>query len=772
LGNSARPDAYVKTCADTGTDNDDDADATTTSAPQIGGTGADRAGETAMVCSLVGADQVIWDENPDLGVIEAASMDQAGCEARCLATSGCTIFTVSAFRGYCELWSAASGRTVADLQTWKGYDTHMCAVTTSTTTATATTVTTRGRPTTPDRPELDLPQCTYFKDRAFLGQPDVDITAEMRNQAAIGDGIDVIRLELMGSNIPATGAITHDKCKVLCSLQEECRSFGYVASSGKCQLYSKAHTIATLGVTTGTDTYFCPERAGTMRAVDSCERWSDFNIQGSQGTKGWLGGNVDADIDSVGNNKRPYQLGECDTFCQEEPACKFMVYHQATSFCELWSAEKSMSDVEDAAGTSIDVYVCKTQLSCPAIAYEYTMPDSWDESAGCGEKRTRSEVETCMASGAGADGVACGCSNQRAVQTESEYWKCCTVDHTYTWGPWFPVNQDAPAVESTVLASSEQTCGLEMVRSEIKTCDATGRNSAGPCVCTDSSDWAAEKETKVNEPCVEDDRRTCDELGWKVNSNGVCYATNVLTLPPWQAVIQCNVLKTQTLNLEGALRHCESVGARLCTDAEVVAQPQASHAFSCRRDFNMRVWTSTPCGKNPKDGRVMMLKASNPKRKWCTLPTKPFENTQRCCADVILPSADFYIVPRKLKSKVSDDDVVGVDVSGEDDDDTANWVGSGLSSSSSGLSGANGSDPKETDQGSNFAETSDGDDDGSLGAVVLIAIVAIVICLVVGIVLAVRRHRNRRDAHTFEYTQASIKAALAHSPPVFVTTQV
>jgi hypothetical protein len=1284
------------------------------------------------------------------------------------------LYTVSAFWGYCELWSAASGHTVDDLQDWMGYDTYLCAVATSTTTATATTTTTTVRPTTLSRPELDLPQCTYYKDRAFLGQPDIAATSEMRKQAGAAGGFDVISLELeadlknLGGNIPVSGAVTHEQCKIMCFLAEACRSFGYLSISGECKLYSKAHAIGTLGITTGIDTYFCPERAGSVHAVEDCELWAGFNIQGSQGTDGWLGGNVDADIDSVGNNNRPYTLAECDAFCREEEACHYMVYHQATSFCELWSAQKAMSDVKDAAGSNIDVYVCKTQLSCPTIAYDYTMPDSWDESAGCGEARTRAEVETCTASGTGANGVACTCSKRRAVQTESEFWTCCAVDHTYTWGPWLPATQDAPDVglvandaddcvqtfagkafgvvedthneiggaddhdhghdsidyvvleqadgtrllidhdpfdffndgtlmrsgepvvvslvetgsacddrsrvrraserngrsngrlrrhfdrrsrhrrstangggsdgpnlrnrrlarrqqifsavaaarpasseggravgkalgdglvddgprdalvirmayvggdidycdeacaaavmhgdaaggsvdalyrdtsygrvsfpathttvvtvqiakpvlelsgcpfdamgadadaaaaalgdpaydpalythrvyimpnndigcgnvagvsytgacdygkgsssckawvrtmgpdsspasvlahelghnlgvkhastaaagvfaagvaagatssaednnvgstygdhsgvmgngaalvgftapnrhalgwldgandvldhpadctleptqtvasldlepssgngysaitvgrmlggkywisfrsgaaggrdsklsaayanklsihyhlggpTSTVLLatlapgsnggtfegtsavtkaaftvtfvgvsdggaarvvvdfgcggsteppavpqplpatwnggvcadktvtgweyqeqslgcpdlqrmgycsadamggavvddcpvtcgvcdpsgggfagnpfpeaaavgdSSEQTCGLEMVRSEIQTCDATGRDAAGPCGCTSGSERATEQETMVNEPCVEDERRTCAELGWEQNENGVCYATNVIDLKPWRASLQCKVLKRQYVNYTTAVGHCEAVGARLCTQAEVSVQPHAPHSASCTRDVRKRVWTSTPCGK-VGSGKKILLKATRPGRTWCSAPTNKFKNSYRCCADVVLPAIDFY-VPDPSDGHFGD----------VADDDDAGWVGSGLLSgsgySSSGLLRGAVDNTNTQDEEKDSAGTGDSED-GSLGPGAVFAIVVIAICAVGGTRMAIFFVRKHRLQHKSEHIGGGAKSSdepheLKVMPPV------
>jgi hypothetical protein len=81
--------------------------------------------ECRMICSLIGTDRVIWDQNPDLGVVEGAAIDHAHCQAACLKI-GCLIYTVSDFRGYCEMWSEASGHETSDLVSYEGYDSYMC----------------------------------------------------------------------------------------------------------------------------------------------------------------------------------------------------------------------------------------------------------------------------------------------------------------------------------------------------------------------------------------------------------------------------------------------------------------------------------------------------------------------------------------------------------------------------------------------------------------------------------------------------------------------
>ena len=81
-----------------------------------------------------------------------------------------------------------------------------------------------------------------------------------------------------------------------------------------------------------------------------------------------------------------------------------MTYTQLLSFCELWSDAKSQSDVRPGKiGT--DTYTCKIQILCPDVDYTYHFPSVWDESAGCGEPRVRTEIETCTASGSDGDGA-------------------------------------------------------------------------------------------------------------------------------------------------------------------------------------------------------------------------------------------------------------------------------------------------------------------------------------------------------------------------------
>jgi hypothetical protein len=318
-------------------------------------------------------------------------------------------------------------------------------------------------------------------------------------------------------------------------------------------------------------------------------------------------------------------------------------------------------------------------------------------------------------------------------------------------GGRFAANPFAEA--AMVLSSSEQTCGLELMRSEIKTCHATGHDAAGPCGCTAGDDRVIERQTKVNKPCVEDARSTCAGLNWLASAKGVCYATNVVAMKPSRAVVQCKKLKKQKLNLGAATDYCEAVGARLCTQAEVAAQPAKSHSASCKKDTKRRVWTSTPCG-TPSSGKVVMVKA---KRTWCTPPTSKFKGSQRCCADVVLPSADLYILPGWSKSNASD---------GESGDKAAAASGSATRSGSGSGGGGIEHIAATATPGGKYGQ---GDDDGSrspsntsesggtrgdgdnvpVGPGSILAIVVIVSCCIIGSILLVRRHSHRHANREF-----------------------
>jgi hypothetical protein len=351
-------------------------------------------------------------------------------------------------------------------------------------------------------------------------------------------------------------------------------------------------------------------------------------------------------------------------------------------------------------------------------------------------------------------------------------------------GGGFAANPFAEA--ATVLASSERTCGVDQMRTEIKTCDVTGQTATGGCRCTDGTDRPEQQETRTSEPCADDTRQTCSALGWVANPNGICYATNVLELGAWRAKKECKMLRRQKLTLADAVGHCESVGARLCTEAELASQPNDVHSASCKNDVKKRVWTSTPCGRT---GNVIMVKASRRNKAWCTRPTRKSKGSQRCCADVVLPSADLYVIQGKSLQFVDgddgdddddDDDDDGDDDDDDDDDDAVgddDTFGSGRSGSgvlaSTAAANATSDSLGSGDQGTsdpNYARTGDSGERQPLGTGSIAAIVVIGLCAAVGVLFVAWRSGTQAQ---LEAKLAVTERTLGEAPPpgvVIVTT--
>jgi hypothetical protein len=260
-----------------------------------------------------------------------------------------------------------------------------------------------------------------------------------------------------------------------------------------------------------------------------------------------------------------------------------------------------------------------------------------------------------------------------------------------------------------VLAANKRSCGSTEKRTELKTCTA-GRGAGDvECRCTESSDRNAEEDTRIDDPCPEDDRKTCSDLKWEAQNNDICYASTLdPTLPKKQANAACKKTKKMKSTQQSAVEYCEAVGARLCTETEV--QDSASKDGTCAGDRKWKVWTSTECG--PKGKGMFVRTRSGNKKSWCAKGKS--KAVLRCCADVQLSNVDLYIfggqnTPERF----------------EDDDDTFNRTGSG-----SGV------------DNSNSAES-----DNKLGGGSVAAIVIILLCFIVVGVVGARRHSDRQGEH-------------------------
>jgi hypothetical protein len=126
--------------------------------------------------------------------------------------------------------------------------------------------------------------------------------------------------------------------------------------------------------------------------------------------------------------------------------------------------------------------------------------------------------------------------------------------------------------------------------------------------------------------------RSCAELGWAAKMVEPLTEATVCGGSEIEDASSPSDAKTcfKGRQAKGAMNLCESIGARLCTAKEALAQVTAK--TGCSLD-NKWFWTGSECGTTAAGDKKFTLVKSNKQKSKCKKPNK--SKAVRCCADVL-----------------------------------------------------------------------------------------------------------------------------------------